>query len=109
MEKTPIPNGKKPEAEEVKVTFAHFYTPEEATKHWCPFSKVPLVATNPAGQALSGFPAANRMPNGLLNNTGCISGICAAWRWKVLPGEDTENYPGTGYCGMAGRPSEANA
>ena len=106
MEKTSRPEVDKKQPEAVappSVKPDHYFTPNAAAMHWCPMARVALLANDAQGRPVGGFPSANRAPTGLVTNTGCISGFCACWRWKELPGEDISK-PGIGYCGLAGSP-----
>jgi hypothetical protein len=68
-------------------------TREEASKKWCPFSRVALkegMAANCSG---------NMHPNGegyanIYPETRCQHEGCMAWRW---------NFRDDGFCGLAGK------
>lgn len=57
-------------------------TEEEAKKKWCPYSRVD------GGEGC------------------CLAPDCAAWRW-VYPPESNDAAHCVGYCGLAGKPLEA--
>lgn len=96
------------------------YTEEEAQKRWCPWARSVTVATlgdpNETAPLKTGSPSGyNRFgaPNndaiGIPVSAKCIASPCMAWRWAPISdvrqdGEEIVTVR-TGYCGLAGAPS----
>lgn len=89
-------------------------TEEEAKTKWCPHARY-VIDDSGAGPS-PGYPTGNRF-GGHEPSEGrclCIASSCMAWRWseEPRPGNRTNNdfdvpgpdVPGTGYCGLAGKP-----
>lgn len=74
-------------------------TEEDAQKNWCPFVRAVGGGYETARNC---EPKSERTPS----YARCVSSSCMAWRWtkQRLSAPDDPN--ATGYCGLAGKPTE---
>lgn len=73
-------------------------TPKQAAEHWCPETRVMVIAQNghPIGVSAINRPATDE-------RTSCIGPQCMAWRWadnEIGMGDSRK-----GFCGKYGEPA----
>lgn len=80
------------------------HTEEEAKTKWCPFARTATFETQSAvSESAATF---NRPWSGSIaqEDCSCIASECMAWRWDGVRGDDDNNDPVVGHCGLAGEP-----
>ena len=91
-----------------------YMTEAQARKRWCPMVRISPAAV-PAGAAHGGavnVVQADGKPSRLTAATACIASQCMMWRNTVIDViDDDAPLPSSishGYCGLAGRPLDAD-
>lgn len=74
------------------------HSPNAASTRWCPFARArgPIVDEHTA-TVVGGVTVNRNETGGPDRDCFCLGPLCMAWRWH-----DTH----TGYCGLAGRPTD---
>lgn len=93
-------------------------TEDEAARMWCPFTRVSFMGSHVGNRvstatlemteksAARGDTRDHDYYRQQLRDCNCIASRCMAWRWAGYR-KHGNNDEATGYCGLAGKPSEA--